>query len=179
MWFATPTRKLLADLGYDLHPEAIKFLSDDLHLLEYFLRLCVHDHSLGAEAVKWLSGTLSEIMPGSAKNWGRDPVRATHMREFLEMARAREFTPTDGKAVLREVYSRRIGPRETEALMACRYADGPALAAMVDEVRAAHPEKAAAARAGDAKTTNWLVGQVMRAAGGKADAAAARILLAA
>lgn len=177
MWFTVPTGRLLADLGYDLHPEAVRFLSGDLHLLEYFLRLCVHDHSLGPEAAKWLMGTLSEAMPGSAKDWRKDPVKAMHMREFLEMARAREFTPTDGKAVLREMHATGRPARETAAFAACRYADGDELAALVAAVAAEHPDKAALARSGDARVAGWLVGRVMRAAGGRADASAARALL--
>ncbi len=47
--------------------------------------------------------------------------------------------------------------------------DTGALDAAVDEVLAANPEAVDSYRAGEAKVVGFLVGQVMRATGGKAD----------
>jgi aspartyl-tRNA(Asn)/glutamyl-tRNA(Gln) amidotransferase subunit B len=56
-------------------------------------------------------------------------------------------------------------------------ADAGALERAVDEALAAHPQAVAAYAAGDAKSLNFLMGQVMRRTGGKADPARVRELL--
>jgi aspartyl-tRNA(Asn)/glutamyl-tRNA(Gln) amidotransferase subunit B len=56
--------------------------------------------------------------------------------------------------------------------------DTGALEAAVDEVVAANAKAVASFQAGDAKSLNFLMGQVMRRTGGKADPARVRELLA-
>ena len=64
---------------------------------------------------------------------------------------------------------------EAEGL--ARIADEGALEAMVDAVLAAHPAAVAEFRAGKAQTFGFLVGQVMRASKGRADAGSVNALL--
>jgi aspartyl-tRNA(Asn)/glutamyl-tRNA(Gln) amidotransferase subunit B len=47
--------------------------------------------------------------------------------------------------------------------------DTGAIEAVVDQVLAANPKQAEQFRSGDKKVIGWLVGQVMRASGGKAN----------
>jgi aspartyl-tRNA(Asn)/glutamyl-tRNA(Gln) amidotransferase subunit B len=47
--------------------------------------------------------------------------------------------------------------------------DAVAIEAVVDQVLAANPKQAEQFRSGDQKVVGWLVGQVMRASGGKAN----------
>jgi aspartyl-tRNA(Asn)/glutamyl-tRNA(Gln) amidotransferase subunit B len=56
--------------------------------------------------------------------------------------------------------------------------DAGALAAAVEEALAANPQAVASYQAGDAKSLNFLMGQVMRRTGGKVDPARVRELLA-
>ena len=64
---------------------------------------------------------------------------------------------------------------EAEGL--ARIADEGALEAMVDDVLAAHPAAVAEYRAGKAQTFGFLVGQVMKASKGRADAGSVNALL--
>jgi aspartyl-tRNA(Asn)/glutamyl-tRNA(Gln) amidotransferase subunit B len=57
--------------------------------------------------------------------------------------------------------------------------DAGVLEPLVDEVLAAHPDAVETCRGGDPKALNFLMGQVMRRTGGKADPAGVRALLAA
>jgi aspartyl-tRNA(Asn)/glutamyl-tRNA(Gln) amidotransferase subunit B len=54
---------------------------------------------------------------------------------------------------------------------------GDAISGAVDEVIRAHPSDVERVRAGEAKVLNFLIGQVMRRTGGKADPQAVRLLL--
>jgi aspartyl-tRNA(Asn)/glutamyl-tRNA(Gln) amidotransferase subunit B len=74
------------------------------------------------------------------------------------------FTGGDPAALVRE--------RGLEAV-----SDAGALAAAVEEVLAANPKAVASFAAGDAKSLNFLMGQVMRRTNGKADPARVRELL--
>jgi aspartyl-tRNA(Asn)/glutamyl-tRNA(Gln) amidotransferase subunit B len=76
------------------------------------------------------------------------------------------FTGGDPAALVRE--------RGLEAI-----SDAGALEAAVEEALAANPKAVASYAAGDAKSLNFLMGQVMRKSGGKADPARVRELLAA
>jgi aspartyl-tRNA(Asn)/glutamyl-tRNA(Gln) amidotransferase subunit B len=132
----------------------------------------------------------------SVANWVlRDVFAALKEREAeLEAVR---LAPEGFAALLRLVDAGRVTARsarsllpellfeggDPEALVRARgleaVADEGALVAAIDQVIAAHAKAVAAYAAGDAKSLNFLMGQVMRATGGKADPARVRELLSA
>jgi len=64
-----------------------------------------------------------------------------------------------------------------ETLGLAKIADSSAIESLVDDVLAAHPDAVAQYRAGRTQTFGFLVGQVMKASKGRADAAAVNALL--
>ncbi len=98
---------------------------------------------------------------------------------LLRLVDAGSVTPKSARSLLPELLfeggdpERLVRERGLEAV-----ADTGALEAAVDEALAAHPNAVASFAAGDAKSLNFLMGQVMRRTGGKADPGRVRELLA-
>lgn len=177
MWITKSPGALLEDLGYEISRDVIDFMSDDYHLLEFFMRVCLDDKSRGPEAARWIMGTLAVLMSADRIDIRNLPFGVHPFRVFVDMVRARTVTPTDGKKVLAEMWERGCEASATRALEECRYLDGDALRLAVDAVVLEHADAARKAREGDRKSTDWLVGRVMRAASGRADAARVKNVL--
>jgi aspartyl-tRNA(Asn)/glutamyl-tRNA(Gln) amidotransferase subunit B len=86
------------------------------------------------------------------------------------------ITLTNAKALLPEVLTGTHPATLVEARGLRRISETATLARLVDEVMAAHPEVVASARE-QPKAVNALVGQVMRASAGQAEASAVRALI--
>jgi len=98
---------------------------------------------------------------------------------LLRLADAGRVTAKSARSLLPELL---FAGGDPEALVRERgleaVSDSGALEAAVDEVLAANEKAVASYAAGDAKSLNFLMGQVMRRTGGKADPARVRELLA-
>jgi aspartyl-tRNA(Asn)/glutamyl-tRNA(Gln) amidotransferase subunit B len=106
-------------------------------------------------------------------------LRPEALARLIRLVDAGRVTAKSAQQLLPELVDRGGDP---EALVRERgleaVSDGGALAAAVDAVIAAHPDDAAKFRAGEAKVLNFLMGQVMKRTGGKADPKQVRELLA-
>jgi aspartyl-tRNA(Asn)/glutamyl-tRNA(Gln) amidotransferase subunit B len=106
-------------------------------------------------------------------------LRPEALARLIRLVDAGRVTAKSAQQLLPELVDRGGDP---EALVRERgleaVSDGDALAAAVDAVIAAHPDDAAKFRAGEAKVLNFLMGQVMKRTGGKADPKQVRELLA-
>jgi len=98
------------------------------------------------------------------------PLIAAHLVELAGMVGEGELSATAAKQVLAGVVAGRGTPRDVaEADDLLQISDAGALEAAVDAVLAEHPDVVAKIRAGETKPIGFLVGQVMRSTGGKAD----------
>jgi aspartyl-tRNA(Asn)/glutamyl-tRNA(Gln) amidotransferase subunit B len=128
---------------------------------------------LGTEpvaAARWLTGEVTaalrkvESSPGSVRFTGAD------LAELVAMVTANRVSSSAAKEILAGVLMGEGSPsRVAEARDLFQVSDHDLIAAAVDEVLTAHPDAIARFRAGEDKVVGFLVGQVMRATGGKAD----------
>jgi aspartyl-tRNA(Asn)/glutamyl-tRNA(Gln) amidotransferase subunit B len=106
-------------------------------------------------------------------------LRPEQFGALLRLVEAGGVTAHSARALLPELLFEGGDP---EALVRERgleaVSDAGALEAAVDEALAANPNAVTSYAAGDAKSLNFLMGQVMRRTGGKADPARVRALLA-
>ena len=123
--------------------------------------------------------------PRTAANWVTGEINAWHRRagddtvvsvtgaqlaELVAMVEDGTVSSSAAKEVLEGVLTGEGDPRfVAEQRDLVQISDTGALDAAVDEVLVAHPEAVESYRAGEAKVVGFLVGQVMRATGGKAD----------
>ena len=98
------------------------------------------------------------------------PLTGGHLAELHVMVEGGDLSATAAKDVLAGVLGGEGSPREVaEKRDLMQISDSSALEAAVDAAIAADPETLDRLRQGDEKIVGFLVGQVMRATGGKAD----------
>ncbi len=160
------------------------------------------EHALSAEDARTLvasraladwyeAASLAHGQPRSVANWVLRDVLAA-LRERGAEIEAVRLAPEGFAALLRLVDAGRITAKSARSRLAEllfaggdpeawvrergleAVADGGALEAAVEAALAAHPKAVASYAAGDVKSLEFLMGQVMRASGGKLDPARVR-----
>ena len=118
----------------------------------------------------WLSGEVVAWSRAEDTAVGDSPLSAHHLVELAAMVTDSTLSASAAKQVLGGVLGGEGSPAEVaEARDLVQISDSGVIEAAVDEVLAAHPDAVEAIRDGDTKPIGFLVGQVMRATGGKAD----------
>jgi aspartyl-tRNA(Asn)/glutamyl-tRNA(Gln) amidotransferase subunit B len=140
-----------------------------LALRELFDTAVAADAPVRATA-NWLTGEVTAWLRRTGTEPGAIPLSGAQLAELVEMVDDRTVSSSAAKEVLEGVLSGGGDPREVaEARDLLQISDTPALEAAVDETLAANPDAVANYQAGETKVVGFLVGQVMRATGGKAD----------
>jgi aspartyl-tRNA(Asn)/glutamyl-tRNA(Gln) amidotransferase subunit B len=121
-------------------------------------------------AAKWLTGEVSAHLNRTGGDAGSLDLSGNDLAELVAMIDAGDLSSTAAKQVLDGVLGGYGSPREVAtARDLIQIRDEGALAEAVSDVAAAHPDEIARIAEGDDKLIGFLVGQVMRATGGKAD----------
>ena len=118
----------------------------------------------------WLSGEAVAWSRSEDKPVGDTPLTSVHLVELAGMVGDSTLSASAAKQVLAGVLAGEGGPAEVaEARDLVQISDSSVIEAEVDAVLAEHEEAVNSIKAGDMKPIGFLVGQVMRATGGKAD----------
>ena len=118
----------------------------------------------------WLTGEVVAYLRRGHLELGDTGLEAFHLVELAGMVGRSDLSASAAKEVLQGVLAGEGGPAEVAAerdLM--QISDASVVAVAVAQVIAENAEAVARMRAGDMKPVGFLVGQVMRATGGKAD----------
>ncbi len=130
-------------------------------------------------AANWLTG---EVMAWTRRNNtdpAATPLTGKHIAQLSTMQGDGRLSASAAKEVLGWVLAGEGSPEEVaEARDLVQMSDAGELQGIVDYVLAENPEAVAKLAEGDEKVLGYLVGQVMKASGGKADPKLARELLA-
>lgn len=118
----------------------------------------------------WVMGELLSLLNASGKGFETCPVSAIELAALLELMRAGKINQQTGKIVLSEMFE---SGKPAAAIVAekglTQVSDADFLSSLVAETLAEHPNEVASYRAGKVTVSNWLFGQVMRKAGGRAN----------
>ncbi|MEA2023238.1 MAG: Asp-tRNA(Asn)/Glu-tRNA(Gln) amidotransferase subunit GatB [Actinomycetota bacterium] len=118
----------------------------------------------------WLTGEVVAYLRREETEVGETGLTASSLAGLTEMTAGGDLSATAAKEVLAGVLAGEGDPREVaEARDLLQISDVDAIEAEVAAVLDEHPEALAKLREGDSKPIGFLVGQVMRATGGKAD----------
>jgi len=135
----------------------------------------------GAEprsAANWLTGEVTAHLNRSGEDTGSLALDGASLAELVGMVSAGEVSATAAKDVLAGVLAGEGSPRAVAvARNLLQISDTGALAEAVDGVIAAHPDEVERLRGGDERLVGFLVGQVMRATGGRADPKAVDVMI--
>jgi aspartyl-tRNA(Asn)/glutamyl-tRNA(Gln) amidotransferase subunit B len=118
----------------------------------------------------WLSGEVVAYLRRTEREVEETSLAGRHLTDLAAMVGAGRLSATAAKEVLSAVLD---GEGDPEAIAEARdliqVTDTSAIEAAVDDVIAANGDAFAKLQGGDDKPIGFLVGQVMRASGGKAD----------
>ncbi len=118
----------------------------------------------------WLTGEVVSDLRREETEIGETGLTASSLAELADMTSGGDLSATAAKEVLSGVLAGEGSPREVaETRDLLQISDVNAIETEVAAVLDQHPDALAKLREGDSKPIGFLVGQVMRATGGKAD----------
>ena len=118
----------------------------------------------------WMTGDLFGLMNQTQITVADLKVRPDALAELVGLVAAGEINPSTGKAVLSEMFqSGKSAAEIVEERGLKQVSDEGLLADLVRQVLEENPEQVASFKGGKETVANWLFGQVMRKAAGKAN----------
>ena len=126
----------------------------------------------------WLTGELFGLLNQASVSIEACPLPPQALAELTTLVECGEINPTTAKAVLAEAFTSGRRPAAIVAAQGLGQLNDPtAVAQFVDQTLSSHPDQVEQYLAGKAAIAQWLFGQVMRRAGGRANPALVRDLL--
>ncbi len=169
-----PAARLLrfeSERAYGLPPQLARVLTDDVAAAGYFEAACAAAPSLPPEEVAhWVTGEVFSLLKEAGLAIEACPVPPETLAEILGLARSGQINLPTAKQVLSDVFQQGGSPTQlVQQQGLAQLSDPGAIDALVAQVEQAHPEQVAQYLAGKKGIEQWLMGQIMRAAAGKAD----------
>ncbi|KZT05563.1 Glutamyl-tRNA amidotransferase B subunit [Laetiporus sulphureus 93-53] len=131
--------------------------------------------------VNWITHELLGQLAYRKETFSENPISAEQMGELIDLIQAGKMTGTSGKTLLRHMLDTRSSGEPSKlaeqlSLLAVRE-DNTSLEKWCTDAIAAMPQEAEAFRKGNMNVVNRMVGRVMKASRGTADARAVRDML--
>jgi aspartyl-tRNA(Asn)/glutamyl-tRNA(Gln) amidotransferase subunit B len=131
-----------------------------------------------AAACIWVRGELSRRLDEAGLNIERSRVTPQSLGSLIRMVAAGVVSASAAKQILPRMMAGGDAPEAVAAAEGLLQESSPdALAGLVDDTLSAHPEQVAQYRAGKRAVAGFLVGQVIKASGGRANPAAVERLV--
>ena len=146
------------------------FLAEETALGEYFERVTEAGPIVARSAFAWVTGELFALISTSNRSIESIKVQPEDLAGLLKLVADGEINQATAKTVLVEMFA--SGQNAAEIVSARglkQVSDSNLLARLVTETLAEFPDEVTSYRAGKLTVANFLFGQVMRKAGGKAN----------
>jgi aspartyl-tRNA(Asn)/glutamyl-tRNA(Gln) amidotransferase subunit B len=162
-------RRFIADFGLDNYQAEL--LTSDKSVAEFFETTLTHmaepDPGL---AVNWILGDLFGLLNSAGDTIQDAPISPSGLAQLLGLLQEESITTATAKQVLGEMYTGGGSPVEIVRDSSLgQVSDPEALAEVLRQVMARHPEELAAYRQGKTTLRGWFFGQVVAATNGRAD----------
>ncbi|MFQ6111492.1 MAG: Asp-tRNA(Asn)/Glu-tRNA(Gln) amidotransferase GatCAB subunit B, partial [Nitrospinota bacterium] len=155
--------------SYGLPEYDARILTSTRALADYFEE-CTGLYPQPKTVSNWVMGELLRVLKERKLELEECRVTARHLASLLKMVESGEITGTIAKAVFEEMAATGEMPEEVVEKKGLRpITDAAELSAIVEKVLAENPDPVKKYRAGKEKLLGFLVGQVMKATGGKAN----------
>ncbi len=154
---------------YGLPPADAELLTGDRALAEYF-EAAVAAHPNPKALANWIGSELLRELRGDPAAADRAPIRPGHLARLVALVDAGTISGKMAKELFERMARTGEDPEaivEREGLR--QVVDEAAIDRVIGEVLAAHPAVVADYRRGKRQAAGFLVGQVMKATGGKAN----------
>ena len=144
-------------------------LTQSRGLTDYF-EAVVRAGAPAKAASNWIMGELARVLNDHGADIASSPQDAQRLAGLIALIETGAISGSMAKDVFEKMYA---SNRTADAIVAAeglaQIDDESQIAAIIAEVLAAHPDAAGQYRAGKTTTFGFLVGKVMKAAGGKAN----------
>ena len=166
---AAKRKRFMAEFGLNAYDAGV--LVADRPVAEFYEAVVAAARQVDAKLVaNWISGALFGLMNESGVGIEELKFSSEDMARLLDLLAEGELNSSGARKVLVALFEGGGDPLEiVERRGLKQLSDSGQLAAWVAEVLDANPEQVAGYLEGKAGVLNWLFGQVMRAAGGKAN----------
>ncbi|MCG2785642.1 MAG: Asp-tRNA(Asn)/Glu-tRNA(Gln) amidotransferase subunit GatB [Anaerolineae bacterium] len=163
---------------FSLSAAEATFLAEEAALGEYFERVTEAGPIAARSAFAWVTGELLGLVNISNGGFESIKILPQDLAALLMMVTEGKINQATAKTVLAEMFaSGRKAAEIVEAGGLVQVSDGDLIAQLVAETLAENPGEVASYRAGKLTVANFLFGQVMRKAGGKANPQVVRAVL--
>jgi len=158
---------------YGLSPYDARLLSDERPVADYFERAVAAGQPEGVDPkaiANWITGELFHLLHDGNLEITAGRVSPEQLVQLVALLQEGQVTMSSAKHVLDVMFKTGKAARDIvaeEGLI--QISDAGRLAAIVDEVIAAHADAVTQYRSGKGTVLRFLVGQVMKATKGKAD----------
>ena len=156
-----------ADLGLSAYDARV--LTDERAVAEYFERAI----AAGADpkmAANWITQDMAAYLNAEKLTIADIALTAEHLAEMVTMIDDGTISTKIAKDMLPELLTQGGSPKAiVEAKGLSQISDPEKIAAIIDEVLAAHPDELAKFRAGKTKLQGFFVGQIMKRTNGRVD----------
>ncbi|MBI3401049.1 MAG: Asp-tRNA(Asn)/Glu-tRNA(Gln) amidotransferase subunit GatB [Acidobacteria bacterium] len=144
-------------------------LTQSLAVAEYFER-AVAAGAAPKMAANWIMGELARALKDAGADAATSPLAPEQLAGLIALIEKGTISGSIAKSVFEKMFA---SGRSADEIVASesltQISDESQIAALVADVLAKHPDPVAQYRAGKTTTFGFLVGQVMKAAGGKAN----------
>ena len=158
---------------YGLTPDEALVLAADRAVADYFEEAAREGQAQGVEprtTSNWVTGEIFRLLKAEGMEIGDLPVAPGALAELMALVEKGTITANSSKRVLEAMYTTgRPAAEIVKEQGLVQISDQEALAQVVEELLAAHPDQVAKFREGKETLLQWFVGQVMRATRGKAN----------
>jgi len=169
--------RFIAD--YKLRPYTAGLLVAEREVANYFEAAVTADPEIPTVKIaNWLTGEFFSLLNQTGVDIQHSKVIPQSLAELVAMVERGDINATSGKEVLAEMFESGCAPTEiVEAGGLAQLSDPLAIKALVDQVLADNPQQVEQYLEGKTTISQWLFGQVMRTAGGRANPAIVRTTL--
>jgi aspartyl-tRNA(Asn)/glutamyl-tRNA(Gln) amidotransferase subunit B len=163
---------------YGIPDELARQLVADRDVGDFFEAVVAEAGGLERQAANWIIGEMAAALNRQEVEIARAPVDAPALAAILRRVDDGTLSASMAKQVFEGVWN---GEGDPDAVIAARglrqVTDSAAIEAMVEQVLSENPDQVEQFHAGKQKVLGFLVGQVMKASGGKADPKQVNVLL--
>jgi aspartyl-tRNA(Asn)/glutamyl-tRNA(Gln) amidotransferase subunit B len=164
---------------YHLTPYTTGLLVEERPVADYFEAAVAHDPETSPPKIaNWLIGEYFGLLNLAGIEIEQSKVSPQSFADLVAMVEREDINATSGKEVLEEIFETGGSPVEiVEDRGLAQLNDTQAIMALVDQVLSENPQQVDQYLGGKTSISQWLFGQVMRAAGGRANPALVRTYL--
>ena len=155
--------------GYSLSESEAKTLTASKGVADYF-EACVALFKQPKTVSNWVMGELTRELNNSGVDISASPVTPERLVSLLQMVEKGTISLKVAREIFPEIYSSGKPPEQiVQEKGLTQVSDEGALDTIIDEVLAKSPTQVAQFKEGKQQVLGFLVGQVMKASGGKAN----------